>query len=72
MHLDLELKNIRLLVFQYFISIYYYINLSFNNCIEKYLVYAYYMNTFIILILEGVFYKNILNMIFLNKDFISL
>ena len=72
MHLDLELKNIRVLVFQYFISIYYCINLSFNNCIEKYLVYTYYMNTFIILILEGVFYKNILNMIFLNKDFISL
>ena len=72
MHLDLELKNIRVLVFQYFISIYYYINLSFNNCIEKYLDYTYYMNTFIILILKGEFYKNILNMIFLNKDFISL
>ena len=29
-------RNIRVPIFQYFISLYYYIGFSFNNCIEKY------------------------------------
>ena len=48
-------KYLRELIFQYFITLYYYIGYSFNNCIEKYLVDYNYMNPFIILMLEGVF-----------------
>jgi len=48
-------KNIRIPIFQYFISLYYYIGFSFNNCIEKYLVDADYMNPFLILMIEGIF-----------------
>ena len=47
--------NIRAPIFQYFITLYYYMGYSFNNCIEKYLVDANYMNPFIILMLEGIF-----------------
>ena len=50
-----EYKNIRVPIFQYFISLYYYIGFSFNNCIEKYLVDVDYMNPFLILMLEGIF-----------------
>ena len=50
-----EYKNIRVPIFQYFISLYYYIGFSFNNCIEKYLVDANYMNPFLILMIEGIF-----------------
>ena len=48
-------RNLRAPAFQYFISIYYYLGYSFNNCIEKYLVDTSYMNPFIILIFEGIF-----------------
>ena len=40
---------------QYFMSLFFYMGYSFNNCIEKYLVDYNYMNPFIILMLEGVF-----------------
>ena len=48
-------KNLRVPIFQYFTSLYYYIGFSFNNCIEKYLVDADYMNPFFILMIEGIF-----------------
>jgi len=48
-------KNIRVPIFQYFISLYYYIGFSFNNCIEKYLVDTNCMNPFFILMIEGIF-----------------
>ena len=48
-------KNIRVPVFQYFITILHYIGYSFNDCIEKYLVDNNYMNPFIILMIEGFF-----------------
>ena len=48
-------KNMVAPGFQYFLTLYYYIGYSFNNCIEKYLVDTSYMNPFMILILEGVF-----------------
>ena len=48
-------RNIRVPIFQYFISLYYYIGFSLNNCIEKYLVDANYMNPFLILMFEGIF-----------------
>ena len=48
-------KNLRAPIFQYFISLYYYIGFSFNNCIEKYLVDVDYMNPFFILMIEGIF-----------------
>ena len=48
-------RNIRVRIFQYFISLYYYIGFSLNNCIEKYLVDANYMNPFLILMFEGIF-----------------
>ena len=48
-------KNIRVPIFQYFLTLYYYIGFSLNNCIEKYLVDIDYMNPFIILMIEGVF-----------------
>ena len=48
-------KNLRVTIFQYFTSLYYYIGFSFNNCIEKYLVDADYMNPFFILMIEGIF-----------------
>ena len=48
-------KNIKAPIFQYFLTLYYYIGFSLNNCIEKYLVDIDYMNPFIILMIEGVF-----------------
>ena len=48
-------KNIAVPMFQYFLTLYYYIGFSLNNCIEKYLVDINYMNPFIILLIEGVF-----------------
>ena len=48
-------RNINHPLFQYFLTLYYFIGYSFNNCIEKYLVDYNYMNPFIILMLEGVF-----------------
>ena len=48
-------RNIKHPLFQYFLTLYYFIGYSFNNCIEKYLVDYNYMNPFIILMLEGVF-----------------
>ena len=48
-------KLIRVLMLQYFMSLFFYMGYSFNNCIEKYLVDYNYMNPFIILMLEGVF-----------------
>ena len=51
----IKYKNISAPIFQYFLTLYYYIGFSFNNCIEKYLVDINYMNTFIILMSEGVF-----------------
>ena len=48
-------KNIRIPIFQYFISLYYHVGFSINNCIEKYLVDINYMNPFIILLSEGIF-----------------
>ena len=48
-------KNIYAPIFQYFLTLFYYICFSLNNCIEKYLVDANYMNPFIILMIEGVF-----------------
>ena len=48
-------RNIKAPIFQYFITLYYYLGYSFNNCIEKYLVDYNYMNPFIILMLEGIF-----------------
>ena len=48
-------KNLRVPIFQYFISLYYYIGYSFNNCIEKYLVDTDYMNPFSVLMIEGAF-----------------
>ena len=48
-------KNIKVPLFQYFITIFHYIGYSFNDCIEKYLVDNNYMNPFIILMIEGIF-----------------
>ena len=48
-------KNINAPIFQYFMTLFYYICFSLNNCIEKYLVDIDYMNPFIILMIEGVF-----------------
>ena len=48
-------KLIRVPIFQYFLTLFYYTGYSFNNCIEKYLVDTNYMNPFIILMIEGIF-----------------
>ena len=48
-------KLIKVPIFQYFITLFYYTGYSFNNCIEKYLVDTNYMNPFIILMIEGIF-----------------
>ena len=48
-------KMIRAPIFQYFITLFFYIGFSFSDCIEKYLVDYNYMNPFLILMLEGVF-----------------
>ena len=48
-------KNIDLPIFHYFLSIFNYLCICLNNCIEKYLVDANYMNPFIVLMIEGVF-----------------
>ena len=50
-----KFKNISIPIFHYFLTLFYYIGFSFNNCIEKYLVDTNYMNPFIILMIEGVF-----------------
>ena len=48
-------RVIKVPIFQYFITLFYYMGYSFNNCIEKYLVDTNYMNPFIILMIEGIF-----------------
>ena len=48
-------QSIKAPLLHYFLTLYYYMLYSFNDCIEKYLVDYNYMNPFIILIIEGVF-----------------
>ena len=50
-----KFRLIKVPVLQYFIALFFYIGYSFNNCIEKYLVDADYMNPFFILMIEGIF-----------------
>ena len=53
--LSISTDIIYILMLQYFMSLFFYMGYSFNNCIEKYLVDYNYMNPFIILMLEGIF-----------------
>ena len=48
-------KLIRVPIFQYFITLFFYIGYSFSDCIEKYLIDYNYMNPFLIIMIEGVF-----------------
>ena len=61
-------KLIRVLMLQYFMSLFFYMGYSFNNCIEKYLVDYNYMNPFIILMLEGVFEFIMASISFIKMD----
>ena len=48
-------KLIRVPIFQYFITLFFYIGYSFSDCIEKYLIDYNYINPFLKIMIEGIF-----------------
>ena len=48
-------KLIRVPIFQYFITLFFYIGYSFSDCIEKYLIDYNYIDPFLKIMIEGIF-----------------
>ena len=47
--------SVVLIIISYFLILFFYINISFTDCIERYLADADYTNPFIIIMIEGIF-----------------
>ena len=48
-------KLIRVPIFQYFITLFFYIGYSFSDCIENYLIDYNYIDPFLKIMIEGIF-----------------